>query len=53
MSLNKSFRKFVAKLIKYRILFKELLTFLELDFREASLLTLYFVVLKNSFPKIR
>ena len=37
--------KFVGKLIKYMILFKDILTFLELDFRDASLNTLYLVVI--------
>ena len=36
--------KFVAKLIKYMILFKVILTFLGLDYRDAALMTLYLVV---------
>ena len=44
--------KFVAKLLIYRILFKDILTFLELEYRDASLITLYFVVPEFSIPKI-
>ena len=32
--------KFVAKLIKYRILFKDIITFLGLYYRDVSLITL-------------
>ena len=35
-SLNKIVSKFVAKLIKYRIMFEDLLTFMRLDNGEAS-----------------
>ena len=46
--------KFVEKLLKLnRIMFKDILTFLGLDYRDDSLITLYFVVLGNSIPKIR
>ena len=45
--------KFVAKLIKYMILFKDILTFLGLDYRDASLITLYLVVIGISIKKIR
>ena len=45
--------KFVAKLIKYIILFKEILTILGLDYRDASLITLYLVVIGSSIKKIR
>ena len=45
--------KFVAKLIKYMILFKNILTFLGLDYRDASLFTLYLVVIEISNPKLR
>jgi hypothetical protein len=34
-------------------MFKDILTFLGLDYRDASLLKLYFVVLGISIPKIR
>ncbi len=34
-------------------MFKDILTFLGLDYREASLITLYFVVLGIGIPKIR
>ena len=37
--------QFVTKLLKYRILFKDILTFLGLDFRDVSLITLYLVVI--------
>ena len=42
--------KFVAKLLKYRILFKDIITFLGLDFIDASLITL---CLGTIFTKIR
>ena len=45
---DKIIRKFVAKLFKYRIL-----TFLGLDYRDASLIILYLIVIGNSTPKIR
>ena len=41
--------KYVEKLPKYRIMFKDILTFLGLDYRDASLITLYFVVLGTVF----
>ena len=37
ISFDKIIRKFVAKLLKYRILFKDILTFLGLAYREALL----------------
>ncbi len=52
-SVDKSIHKIVAKLLKYRILFKDILTFLGLGYRDALLMTLYFVVLGVSVPKIR
>ena len=52
-SRNKIVNKFVEKLRKYRILFKDKLTFWGLYYRNASLITLYFVVLGISIPKIR
>ena len=39
--------KFVAKLIKYMMLFKDILTFLGLDYRDASLITFYLVHTKT------
>ena len=45
--------KFVAKLLKSMILFKDILTFLGLDYRDTLLIALYFVVLGISIPKIR
>ena len=43
----------VTKLLKFRILFKDILTFLGLDYRVALLIILYFVVPGISIPKIR
>ena len=43
-SRNEIVSTFVEKLLKYRILFKEILIFLGLDYRDSSLITLYFVV---------
>ena len=52
LKLNKIVSKFVAKLIKYMILFKDILTLLGLDYRDASLITLYLVVIIGiSIPK--
>ena len=51
--LYKIVSKFVAKLIKYMLLFKNILTFLVLDYRDASLTTLYLVVIGNNIQKIR
>ena len=45
--------KFVEKMLKYRIMFKDILTFLGLDYRVASPITLYFVVPGINIPKIR
>ena len=45
--------KFVEKLPKNRIMFMDILTFLGLDYRVASLITLYFVVPVINTPKIR
>ena len=43
--------KFFAKLLKYMLLFKDVLTFLGLDYRNASLMTFYFVVLETIIQK--
>ena len=43
--------KFVVKLLIYRIMFEDILTFLGLDNRYASFITLNFVVLGISIPK--
>ena len=51
MSLNIIISKFVAKLHRYRIMFEDLLTFLRLDNRDSSLITLYLVVVGISIPK--
>ena len=53
LTLVEKVSKFVAKLSKYIILFKDILTYLELDYRDASLVTLYLVVIGTSIPKIR
>ena len=53
-SRNKIVSKFVEKLLKYRILFyKDILTFLELDYCDASVITLYIVVLGISILKMK
>ena len=48
ISLNKIVRKFVAKLHNYRILFKDELTLLGLDYRVALLITLYLAEIGSS-----
>ena len=53
LSLNKIVSKFVAKLLKYRILFKDILTFLGLDYRVVPLITLCLVVIGIRTPKIK
>ena len=45
--------KFVEKLLKNRITFNDIFTFSGIDYRDAPLITLYFVVLEISVPKIR
>ena len=40
-----------AKLITYTILFKDILTFLGLDYRDGSLITLYLVAIGISLKK--
>ncbi len=50
---NKIESIFVKKLLKYRILLKDIFTFLGLDYRDASLKIVYFVDLKISILKIR
>ena len=52
-SRNKIVIKFVEKLTKYRIMFKDILTFLGFDYRDSSLMTFYFIVLEISVSKIR
>ena len=49
----KILNKYVEKLLKYRLIFKDIFTFLGLDYRDASLITLYFLVLGISILKIR
>ena len=44
--------KLVEKLLKCRILCKDILIFLGLDYRDASLITLYLVAIGFSIPKI-
>ncbi len=53
MSLYKIISKYVAKLLKYIILFKDLLTFLGIDYGYASFIILYLIVIWNSILKIR
>ena len=53
INFDKIIRKLVAKLLKYRILLKDILTFLGLDYRDASLKILYLIVIGISNPKIR
>ena len=50
---KKVISKFVAKQIKYTILLMDILNFLGLDYKDASLLTLYAVVIGTSILKIR
>ena len=45
LSLGKIVSKFVAKLIKYTILFRDIQTFIGLDYGDAPLITLYLVVI--------
>ena len=52
-SRNNIVSKFVENLLKYRILFKVILTFLGLDYRDALLIIFYFVVLGISIKRIR
>ncbi len=47
--LNKIISKFVAKLVKYKIRFKGILTFLGLDNRDTSLKSVYLIV--NQYSK--
>ena len=49
----KILNKFVEKLQKYRKMFKDIITFLGLDYRDALLITLFFVVLVISITKIK
>ena len=53
VSLNKIESKFVAKQLKYGIMFKDILTFLGLDYRDALLIILYLIVTGISTLKIR
>ena len=43
--VDKIVSKFVAKIIKYMILFKDILTYLGLDYRDALLIIVYLVEL--------
>ena len=52
-SPNKILSKIDEKLLKYRVMLKDILTFLGLDDRDALLKTLYIVVLGISIPIIR
>ena len=44
--------KIVEKLLKERILFKDTLAFLVLDYRDASLISLYLIVIEISIEKM-
>ena len=50
---DKIIRKFVAKLLKYRKLLKDILPFLILDYRDALLIILYLIVIGISNLKNR
>ena len=52
-SFDKIRRKFDAKLLKYRVLFKDILTFAGFDYRDASLIIMYLIVIGISTSKIR
>ena len=52
-SRNKIVSKFVEKLLKTGYFFRDIPTFLGLDYRDASFVTLYFVVKGISMSKIR
>ena len=51
-SRNKIVVKFVEKLLKYRKIFKDILTFLGLDYKVASLIILCFVGAQKSVYQI-
>ena len=44
---------FVKKLLKYRIMFKDILTIFVFNYRDTLIITLYLVVLRNRYTKIR
>ena len=48
---NKIVGKFVVKLLKYRIMIMDILTYLGLGYRDASLITLHLVVLGINIQK--
>ena len=50
---NKIVSKFVEKLLTCRKLFKDILTFVGLDYKDDSLIALTFVVLGIGISKIR
>ena len=50
--LKQIVNKFVEKKRKYSIMFKDILAFLTLNYRDASLITAYFIFL-GIIPKIR
>ena len=52
-SRNKIVSKFGQKLLKYRIIFKDILTLLGLEYRDALPLTLYLIVPGIIISKIR
>ncbi len=48
---TKILSKFVEKLLKYRIMVKDIIMFLGLDYRDASLVTLYLLSFESVFQK--
>ena len=50
---EQNFKSICAKVFKYRILLKGILTFLGFDHRDVLLITLYLVVIGISIAKIR
>ena len=52
-SQSKIVSRSVKKLLKYRILLKDIITFLRLDYRDALLIILNFVALGISIPKFQ
>ena len=51
--LTKFYVYLLQNFLKYRILFKDIVTFLGLDYRNALLVILYLIVIGISSPKIR
>ena len=51
ISLNKNVSKSISNMLKYRLLFKDIFTFLRLDFGDASLITLIIMSNKKCYQK--